>query len=221
MPELPPGLPPELEERFRRVYAAIGETSSREPERYVRVGGFPATFLAGAGTIARITFDGGRSKVQLKNDAIEAVAAVANLKDHLKALARKQGQDPEQVEHLVNCSRELAVLVDLNNAEKHGVSSRDKGKSGLLPRLGEVTRALRFTGDGSPTHSFSITLTPGAGTFSNPRAQGNASSVIVADVLDEEGKKIGDGDLVGMIEAGLAAFEALLSSWGFALPPRQ
>lgn len=57
-------LPPDLEERFRRLYAAIGETFSRDPDDYVRV----TERKVGKLTTHRVTFDGGRSPEQLKND---------------------------------------------------------------------------------------------------------------------------------------------------------
>lgn len=210
-------LSPELEERFRCVYAAIGEVYSREPDEFVQVGQIPAERGL---QVVRITFDGGRSQAQLKNDALQAVAHVANLHDHLRAFARKRKRDPDEVDAVIRGSKGLSVPMDLNNAEKHGEEKRGTGRwSGLWPRLGEVTKALRFMGGGTPP-SFSIAITPGERTYSNPQVQGNAASVLVADVLDENGKKIGDGDLVGMVEAGLAAYEQMLVTWGVSLPPR-
>jgi len=210
-------LSPELEERFRRVYAAVGEIYSREPDEYVRVDEIPA---APGFQVARIRFDGGRSQAQLKNDAIHAVAALANLRDHLRRLARERGRDPDEVDTTIKSSLDLKVLMDLYNAEKHGSETRGPGRwSGLRPRLGEVTKALRFAGGATPP-SFSITMIPGQRTYSNPQVQGDAASVIVADVIDENGNKIGGGDLVSMVEAGLTAYEQMLATWGVSLPPR-
>jgi hypothetical protein len=210
-------LSPELEERFRRVYAAVGEAYSREPDQYVRVGEIPA---ARGFQIARIRFDGGRSRAQLKNDAIHAVAAVANLRDHLRRFARERGRDPDEVDATIKASPDLAVLMDLYDFEKHGEEKRGPRRwSGLLPRLGDVTKALRFMGGGAPP-SFSITMIPGQRIYSNPQVQGDAASVISADVVDEKGKKIGGGDLVSMVESGLGAYEQMLTTWGVSLPPR-
>lgn len=207
----------ELEERFRRVYAAIGEVYSRKPDQFVRVHEIPAERGM---KVVRVTFVGDRSQEQLKNDALEAVAAVANLYDHLRSFARKRGRDLDEVDRVIRNSRELSVLMDLNNAEKHGEETRGPGRwSGLRPRLGEVTKALRFMGGSTPP-SFSITIDPGQRKYWNPQVQGEAASVIVADVIDEKGKKIGDGDLVGIIETGLIAYEQMLTTWGVSLPPR-
>lgn len=209
-------LPPELEERFRRVYAAVGETFSRNPDDYVRV----TEQKVGTQTTATITFDGGRSKEQLKNDAMFAVASVANLKDHLRSFAKKAGKNPDDVDTTIKGSLDLAVLVDLNNAEKHGEGSRGPGRwSGLRPKLAEVRAALRFTGSPTPP-SFTITLIPGARAYSNPQVEGGAAAVISTDVVDENGKKVAGGDLTGMVEAGLKAFEQMLAAWGVSLPPR-
>ncbi len=145
------------------------------------------------------------------------MAAVANLKDHLKEFARNHGRDAEEVETAIEGSTPLKILIDLHNSEKHGEWNPRKGRSGLHPRLAEVTRAVRFRGDGkTAVHSLRIPLRPGEPA----RASGNVASVIVADVLDENGQKIGDGDFVGMIAAALADWERLLSSWGVTLPKK-
>lgn len=211
-------LPLELEERFRRVYAAIGEAFSRNPDDYVRV----TEQRVGNQIAARITFDGGRSKEQLKNDAIFAVASVANLKDHLRCFAKKAGKNPDDVDATIEGSLDLAVLLDLNDSEKHGDGGRGPGKwSALRPRISGVTKALRFTGGTTPP-SFKITLIPGERKFySDPQVEGETAAVISADVVDENGNKIGDGDLIRMIEAGLKAFEQMLTMWGVSLPSRE
>ena len=107
-------------------------------------------------------------------------------------------------------SMPLKIVADLCNADKHGYPP-DKPWTDLVPRLGEVTRPLQ------------ITAKPGAGWFmytvgadGRPRTfgEGEAKVVLLADVLDKDGNRI--GDLVEIAEQAVTDWEKLLVELGIA-----
>jgi len=191
----------DLTQRLERVYAAIGETMTREPEK------LRPSISRRPGVIS-ISFDGGLSPAQLENAAMQAVFHVAHLRDHLKRWAKAHQQNPSLVDEAVEASLALKVLLDLANADKHGGSARDGGFSGLSPTLTGVTRCLRLTGGPEPP-VIEFPLSP-SGEYM-PGIQGDAAAVITGDILDQGGNRI--GDLNAFLVDGLGVFEQLLAAW--------
>ncbi|WP_379086377.1 hypothetical protein [Pedobacter sp. UC225_65] len=71
---------------------------------------------------------------------IGIVHSVANLKDHLKNVLSSQGKQ-KIVEDAINANLELQLLMDLNNADKHGYPL-NKTRSGLDPIMIEHQHIL-------------------------------------------------------------------------------
>ncbi len=191
----------DVQHRLERIYAAIGETIARGPERLR-----PTIVPDGRGF--RITFDGGLTQLQQENVAMYAVFHVAHLRDHLKKWAKVHGADPEQVETAVSSSRSAQVVIDLANRDKHGGPGRDGGLSGLAPRISRFRGVLRLTGGSSePGITFRLSPIPGG----LPQIQGDVSAVITGEVVDRNGGPI--GELHDLVREALAVFEGVLASW--------
>ncbi len=190
----------DLQRRLDRVYAAIGETATREPAK------LKPTVKQQAGTIA-ISFDGGLSEAQIENAAMHAVFAVGHLPDHMRKWARKNGKDPKSMNRAIGRSQALRVVIDLANVDKHGDHDRGGGLSGLRPRVTDLTRALRLGGGPEPP---SMTLIGPNG----PEVQGDVSAVICGTVRDSSGKYIGQLDQI--LSDALKVLESLLEGWQFA-----
>jgi hypothetical protein len=191
----------DLTQRLERVYAAIGETMTREPEK------LQPSITREPGVI-RISFDGGLSPAQLENAAMQAVFHVAHLRDHLRGWAKAHNHKPSLVDDAVDQSLALKVVLDLANRDKHGGSPRNGGFSGLFPKLTDVRRCVRLTGGSEPP---AIDFPLSASGKYTPGIHGDAAAIISGDVLDKNGKQI--GDLNQFLLEGLSVFERLLESW--------
>jgi hypothetical protein len=191
-------VPQDLDQRLERLYASVGATLERRSERFgVEVKGRPGAVC--------ISFRGGQTDAQLENAAMQAIFHVAHLRDHLRRWAKAQGLAPELVDVAVEKSNPLKILIDLANTDKHG-PARDGGLTKVSPRLSGLTRALRL-GGGSIPPVLEIPLGGGGKVTS----VGNTAAVITGDVLDRDGKRI--GELQELLQAGVAEWEGLLESF--------
>jgi len=185
-------------ERIQRIYAALDEVITRDPAQ------FGATSTPRPWGLS-VDFSGGLSPAQLQNRAMQVVYLVAHLPDHLRAWAKHRGLDPNQIDNAVSSSEELKILIDLSDADKHGGERRDRGRSGLGPRLRGVARALRLEG-GSPA---SITVTVRGSGAELTEVESNFAAEISGEVVDAAGTHI--GDLMQLVTTGLSTLESLLS----------
>lgn len=191
----------DLDGRLNRLYAAVGETTAREPDKLR-----PTAVQIQDGF--RLQFDGGLSKAQLENTAMQAVFHVAHLKDYLKKWGKTHGHDPAQVDQAVRTSLALKVLVDLADSDKHGDVRRDPGWSGLQPRITDIIRCLRATGGSEPP---SVEFSFSSGGPVATAVRGDMAAVVTGDVVGRDGSKI--GDLQALLLDGVTVFETLLKDW--------
>ena len=70
---------------------------------------------------------------ELEDQIFNAFIWFWNFKDYLKALLKKQGENPKRIEKLVDDDQKLAVCADIANRLKHG--SLDRSRSGKYPAL--------------------------------------------------------------------------------------
>jgi len=105
---------------------------------------------------------------------------VACLKDHLKAWCNKNGK-PFTGEDLINNNRDVAIIHDLWNLDKHAELNR-RSRSGLSPRL-QSPPVAAIAPKGS---SFVLDI-----KMVDGRLQGQANLRITAIVVDEQGNSLG------------------------------
>lgn len=196
-----------LNERIRRIYAAIGEAFTTDPNEFKSV-----TFHVGGDTFAtRMDFRAGLSTEQLQNIVFTAVHNTANLRDHMKRWARQNGKDPNIVDDVVEASFEMKVIIDLSNRDKHGGPPRDGGLSGLSPDLTGFRRALILpkVEEGQEKPSVTVSL---FGDGPEVQFQSGAHVLTNADIVDASGKTLGDA--MSFIEVAVSHLEQTLSKLG-------
>lgn len=187
---------PDLDHRLDRLYAAVGQTVERRPERL----GVEVTSRPG---VTRISFRAGQTDAQLENAALQAVFHVAHLRDHFKKWLKGRGSDPALVEATVQRSQPLKTLIDLADADKHGLS-RNGGLTGAGPKLVAVNRVLRLTGR-AEAPMLEISLTAGG-----VQSAGDTAVVITGDVVTRHGEPM--YELQELLQAGVEAWEQFLES---------
>jgi hypothetical protein len=203
-----------ITERLERIYRAIDalQEVNLEGRRIpVKITDQSAPEAGPNGWKRTFSFDfkAGATEADLANWLHQAIGLVAGLRDHLKRWAKTNGKSQSDVESFFDGSPSLCILIDLWNLEKHGGKGR-KSLSGHSPELRNIMRVLQMKADaGVPKPVFSIALS-GQVTVTS-----GTSFVVVADVVDEHGTKIGEANKI--IEQGLTEIERLLSNLGVSL----
>ena len=136
-------------------------------------------------------FLGGLDTAQLANLAHSVINNIANLTDHLRRWAKKRGQDPRLINQILANSRPMQIITDLSNNDKHGYPPRDRGHSGVAPKIVGMTRVLKQTTGSAAGSSIGGVVTP---TGIQQIASGGESSsvVITASVVDDHDQVLGD-----------------------------
>jgi len=190
-------------ERLRRINSALTRCrvpATQWPVRFVQT---PKMRFMEA------NFGGGASPDQLLNDAWSLIANIASLADHLRKWARVNGRDPRKVDETIRASRDLQVVIDLWNRDKHGGDPRNGGKSGLNPRLDGVERALQMRTQAKKGSS--VMVQQGRDGRLHSYGDGTASIDTSGTVYGAQGKKL--GDLQDIAAAAIKAWEALLVTY--------
>jgi hypothetical protein len=129
---------------------------------------------------------------------------VACLKDHLKAWCNKNGK-PFTGERLIDNNKDVAIIHDLWNLDKHGELNRPS-RSGLSPRFQSLPIAA-IVPKGS---SFVLNI-----KMVDGRLQGQPNLRIVAIVVDEHGNSLGNLEDIAL--RAVTAWEAELVRIGVTL----
>lgn len=190
-----------LEERIARIHAALGRTKVSNLARFpARVTNTPS----GHGFIQE--FRRGASPEELMNDAFILINNVACLRDHLKKWARENRRDPKKVDETIRSSRDLCIIMDLWNSEKHGGSSHDRGWSKVSPRLDGVDRALTLRTLARKNSSVTVQM----GRDGRLRVGGDGTATVETSgaVRDGTGNRL--GDLLEIVMRAIEAWERLL-----------
>jgi len=133
---------------------------------------------------------------------------IANLHDHLrKWAARTDARKEDVIDDTFDKSLPLKIMKDLSNVDKHG-PPRNRGFSGLAPRLEGVRRSLRITA--KPKKGVEITMGP-RGT-PQLTGEGSAKAILTGEVVDSDGNRI--GELMGLATAAITAWETVARDLG-------
>lgn len=192
--------------KIERMYAAVG--SATEPD----LSKFPPTFdVAEQSVMVRQDFNQGLDRAQLENKAFQVIRSIADMKDHLRAAARRVGRDPDEVEQAIEASLPLQLVIDLANFDKHGAHEKPpKQRSKRSPRLVNVRGAFQITakaGDIGSNGAFGFRQTlQGVQPFGG----GKASVVITGEIVDASDQAI---MVLEFAQASaIEAWEALLTT---------
>jgi hypothetical protein len=125
--------------KITRLYAVMDSATEADLSK------FPATWEhTEAGITVRQDFNRGMGEAELHNAAFQIIRTIADLKDHLRAAARRLGFDPEDVESIIDNSLPLQLMLDLANWDKHGQLEKPaRQRSKRSPRLVNLRGALQ------------------------------------------------------------------------------
>ncbi len=198
----------ELLARLRRIYAAVNASKefdmNKMPAKIIKNDKFEGIFQ---------DFSGGLSEEDIHNVAHTVIHNIANLQDHLRRWARKNGKEEGKIETTFKASEPLKLIQDLSNNDKHGYPPRNDGCSGLAPKVINISRVMQMTT--KPEAGSSITMTFGPGGIPQISGDGTACAIITGDVVDKDDKKI--GDLFEIEQVAVSSWEALLPEFGLVL----
>lgn len=193
----------ELLERIRRIYSAIEALEETDLNK------LKATVIATDKTKGVIQdFRGGLTHEQLSNTAHTLIHNIANLRDHLKKWAARNGKDKKKVDEAFAQSLELQIIKDLSNNDKHGYPPRHGGLSGKFPQLVNINRLMQLTTQAKKGSTIGMTLGPGG----VPKSFGNGTAkvILTGDVVDNKNNRI--GDLHQIATKAVEAWEQLLAN---------
>ncbi|MEK6806669.1 MAG: hypothetical protein AABY95_08470 [Pseudomonadota bacterium] len=190
-----------LDERLGRIYSALDATVQHDLSQYRAEAHRPSPNVL----IIGVDFRKGMSPEQLSNAAHSVIHNIAHLVDHLKKHLRSRGRGTDAADNVVKNSREVQLLIDLSNNDKHGYPPRDGGKSGCSPKLVDLRKTLRLSATGT---KISIPMSGAAPTVSG----GQAPVVITGRIVDKDGKDV--AGLQSTIETAIRVWEEALRREG-------
>ena len=183
------------------MHAAIGATEDADLSKFSSVDMQPGL----QGVFA--DFRGDETKEELSNIVYSAISNVAHFKDHLRGWARRNHRDVKLIDEAITGSRELRIVIDLADADKHGGTRHDGGYSKLNPGISDLEQALRMR-----TRSrVGITLSGGE---LRVVGDGSAAVEITGPVVAEDGTVL--GDLREIVVAAVSAWEVVLETFGLS-----
>lgn len=179
-----------VKNRIDRIYSAIKIKEEDGTAEYLRLERIPNSNSAKFAPNIN----------EILNKLLMMVSHISNLKDHLKNIIEKNGGNKQLIEDTINENLALQLIVDLNNAEKHGYPVKNK-RSGLDPKIIYVSSALTVVGDGQT----SITIHPDG----RIEKEGNVTTVIKANILNFQNEIICSFD--DLIENSIKAWEKIIA----------
>lgn len=200
----------ELLARVKRIYASADAIQEFDMTK------LPATVRQEQGHISIFQdFTGGLSKAEIENVAYSLIHNTANLDDHLRRWARRNGKDPKKFDEVVRASNSLKILKDLSNNDKHGYPPGDGGHSRVAPRVLDIGRRMRLSTGGGVGSSVAMTWGPGGVPKIMSRGSGSARAVITGEVIDKDSNRL--GDLYEIALAAVVALENVMAQLGLRL----
>ncbi len=198
-----------LDLRIRQLHEAMGRARTSDFSAVQ-----PRVGVAGETCYASVDFSDDVSDAGLANIISQCVENIARLKDHLKAWCKEHSK-PFQGERLIDNNRNVGVIHDLWNREKH--FDPKPGRTGLSPEIRNISRGARLTTQVQAGSRIAMTLDPITGQMKT-HGDGKAELVVDADVVDANGARI--GGLLEIAEQAVAAWEGALTAAGVVVPPR-
>ncbi|MHC4653841.1 MAG: hypothetical protein ACYS91_02350 [Planctomycetota bacterium] len=195
----------ELLKRIHRIYSSIKAVEETDPNK------LKATVITtGKCTGVYQDFRGDLNDAELSNLAHMLISNIANLRDHLKKWAGKNGKDKEKVNEAFNQSLELRIIQDLSNNDKHGYPPHNKGDSKKLPKLVDINRIMQLKTQAKKGSSAVMTL--GVNGVPKFLGDGTPKAIITGNVVDNKNNRI--GDLHEIATKAVEAWEQLLTDFG-------
>ena len=192
-------------ERITRIYTAIGGIEEDDPNQLratvIQTDKFQLMFQ---------DFRGDLSDDELSNQVHTVIYNIANLRDHLRGWAVRNGRDRTKIDQTFDSSLELRIIQDLSDNDKHGYPPRNGGHSKKSPQLTEINRVMQLQTQAKKGSMSGMTV----GADGTPRfiGDGGAKAVVTGHVVDKDNNRI--GDLYDIANKALEAWEQLLVDFG-------
>lgn len=193
-----------LQQKIEQMYRALGEMRLPEDPAAIK----PQMLRDGDKFGIELDFTKGTDPATAANRVSTLLASIACLKDHLKEWCTKN-KVPFTGEQLINSNRDVAIVHDLWNRDKHG--ELRPSRSGLFPKIdGEPhTTLVATTVKGQVRIAFP--LHPGGRLVST----GDVGLQVSASVIDKDGNSV--GNLQTICESAVSAWQAELRKAGVPL----
>src|SRR5215470_6309926 len=134
-----------IEQKLAQLYAALAEMRITEKLSSIR----PKTVRVGNQFATSVDFSQGTDQATAANRVSLLINNIACLKDHLKSWCKRNGK-PFTGDQLIDSNRDVAIIHDLWNLDKHAELNRPS-RSGLSPRLAQPPQTeLKFKGGPEP-----------------------------------------------------------------------
>jgi hypothetical protein len=171
----------DINRRLERLFVALKVTRRTDFEK------FPAQVYASERSwFMYQDFRGRRSDAELELVANQLLSEIAHLEGYFRRWARGTSRGVEVVDETIRNSRELQIVIDLANRDKHGGDAH-KSRSRLNPSLKNIDSHFSLTAPGGGPASV---LTFGQmGIPKTNHAEGGCVEV-TADVVDGSGNFI-------------------------------
>lgn len=170
-----------LGDKLRRVYRRLGATYDFDIGNNIN----DTRQMLPSGIIEhRVSF--GNSDPQVREDNVmNAIHAIASLKDIIKVSLKKSGHSQEEYEKVINENTCLQLVTDLDNMDKHGsklTNRRFKESVSLV----NIDQALR--GKGITSVSFTTDLKTGKTRLDS--SSGDVKIIITGEIINKDGDVI-------------------------------
>jgi hypothetical protein len=198
-----------FDRKIRQLHEALGSMRSPNIEAVQVERGSAADHY-----YVKVDFNQGRTEANLSNVATLLVANIACLKDHLKAWCEKHAK-PFEGETLINSNRDVAIIHDLWNTDKHAVL--DRPRSGHKPKLEEIRQTLVLSTGASGGTVLRMEMSTGK-LLARSLADGSAGLRVTARIVDEDGTLL--GELSEVCQRATSAWEQALVQADVSIPVR-
>jgi hypothetical protein len=170
-----------IEQKVRQMYKALADMQITDRLESVK----PEFKTIGNSIAVSFDFKKAADNPTAANRVSQLLANIACLKDHLKTWCNKNGK-PFTGDELINSNREVAIVHDLWNLDKH--AELDRSRSGLWPKLREPASAsMVLKGQEGKQQMFTISVFTGS-----IQAHDGATLRIRATVVDKDENVLGE-----------------------------
>jgi hypothetical protein len=199
-----------LDRKVRQMHAALAGLSTTDLSTIeVATGSTPTTYYTS------INFSG--DDIELANVATLLVTNIACIKDHLKAWCQKVGR-PSEGDDLINSNRDVAIVHDLWNIDKHAQLHRPP-RSGFCPAVRNLHRPMTLSTGPRAGGAADFVFHPRTGTMAvRTRGNGSVSFQLRGEVVDERGFVV--GEFATICDNAATQWEAVLLKAGVSIRAR-
>jgi hypothetical protein len=171
--------------KVRQMHEAMGAMQPPLPDTFKSETGERL-----GGVYRRVDFNQGRTPADLANVVSLVLANIGCLKDHLKAWCASNDKEFSG-EALINTNRDVALVHDLWNTDKH--ASLNRSRSGFKPQLVDLRQYFAISAGTEPGACAVFQMDMATGKATTTATGGGAANMLVsARIVDHDGSLLGE-----------------------------